>query len=314
MARAYGSRAQMALAFESTYGTAPASGFFKVPFASTSLGQDQGLIDNELLGYGRDPLAPSRDVINADGDMVIPVDANAIGHWLKALLGAPVTTGTTPKVHTFVSGGLTLPSLSIEKGLPEVPRFEMFSGVRVDRMAFNQERGKGKNLQCTASLIAQGMTPNTATQAGTPTDIAVSRFSHFQGSIKRDGVSLGNIISTSMTYSNNLDRVETIRADGKIEAADPTIAACSGNIVARLADTTLLDQATNGTACSLEFAWTASASLSLVLTVHSVFLPQPRIEIPGPKGIEVTFDWQGALAASPARMLTAVLTNAVASY
>ena len=34
MARAIGARAQMALAFESVYGTAPASGFHRMPFAS----------------------------------------------------------------------------------------------------------------------------------------------------------------------------------------------------------------------------------------------------------------------------------------
>ena len=38
MARAQGARAQMALAFETVYGTAPAGGFTRMPFASTSLG------------------------------------------------------------------------------------------------------------------------------------------------------------------------------------------------------------------------------------------------------------------------------------
>ena len=37
MARAQGARAQMALAFETVYGTAPASGYTRVPFASTDL-------------------------------------------------------------------------------------------------------------------------------------------------------------------------------------------------------------------------------------------------------------------------------------
>jgi hypothetical protein len=40
MARAQGARAQMALAFETTYGTPPAGGFTKMPFASTSLGAE----------------------------------------------------------------------------------------------------------------------------------------------------------------------------------------------------------------------------------------------------------------------------------
>ena len=56
MARAQGARAQMALAFESVYGTAPAAGeFWQMPFASCNLGSEQNLLASELLGYGRDP-------------------------------------------------------------------------------------------------------------------------------------------------------------------------------------------------------------------------------------------------------------------
>ena len=72
MARAQGARAQMALAFETGYGTPPASGFTKMPFASTTLGSEQPLLNSELLGYGRDPQAPIRDAVNVDGDVVIP--------------------------------------------------------------------------------------------------------------------------------------------------------------------------------------------------------------------------------------------------
>ena len=72
MARAQGARAQMALAFETVYGTAPASGYTRAPFASTSLGSEQPLITSELLGYGRDPSAPIKDAVTADGDVVVP--------------------------------------------------------------------------------------------------------------------------------------------------------------------------------------------------------------------------------------------------
>ncbi len=83
MARAQGARALMAFAFEATYGTPPASGFTRTPFASTSMGAEQPLLNSELLGYGRDPLAPIEDAVTADGDVIAPLDAEAFGLWLR---------------------------------------------------------------------------------------------------------------------------------------------------------------------------------------------------------------------------------------
>ena len=65
----------------------PWSGFTRMPFASTSLGAEQPLLNSELLGYGRDPLAPIKDAVTADGDVVVPLDAEAFGFWLKAAFG-----------------------------------------------------------------------------------------------------------------------------------------------------------------------------------------------------------------------------------
>jgi hypothetical protein len=94
MARAQGARSQLAAAFETTYGTAPASGFMQMPFASASLGAEQPLLASELLGYGRDPLPPLKDAVTADGDITVPLDAEAFGFWLKAAFGAPTMSDT----------------------------------------------------------------------------------------------------------------------------------------------------------------------------------------------------------------------------
>ena len=96
MARAQGARAQMALAFETVYGTPPVGGYTRMPFASTSLGSEQPLISSELLGYGRDPTAPIKDAVTADGDVVVPMDADAFGFWLKAAFGVPITSRRRP--------------------------------------------------------------------------------------------------------------------------------------------------------------------------------------------------------------------------
>jgi hypothetical protein len=302
----------MALAFETVYGTAPATGFRTVPFASTTLGSEQPLIASELLGQGRDPLAPIKDAVTADGDVVVPIDVENLGLWLKAAFGQPATTGTTPKTHTFQSGNWTLPSLAIEAAMPEVPRFAMYSGCVLDQLSWQVQRSG--LLTATARLVAQGETIAITTSAGTPAELALKRFGHFNGAISRNGSALGNVVSAEITYANNLDRIETIRSDGKIDGADPSIAALTGRIEVRFADSTLVTQAINGDPCEISFAYVLPSGESFTFTVHAVYLPRPRIEISGPQGVQATFDWQAAKAASPARMCTATLINDIEAY
>ena len=314
MSRAQGARAQMLLAFESTYGTAPASGFTRIPFARSTLGSEQPLVDNELLGYGRDPLAPTKDALTADGEVTIPLDAHALGFWLKGAFGAPTTTdnGDGTYDHVFQSGGWTLPSMAIETGLPEVPRYAMHTGCVVDQLSWTMQRSG--QLTGAVTLVAQGEAKATTSQGGTPATIALARFGHFNGAIKRDGSALGNVTGAQIAYANNLDRIETIRADGLIAGADPSIAALTGRIDVRFADETLIDQAIDGDPCELEFSYALPGGESFTPVAHAVDLPRPRVSIEGPQGVQASFDWQAALAASPARMATATLVNDVASY
>lgn len=318
MARAQGARAQMALAFETTYGTPPASGYTRMPFASATLGAEQPLLNSELLGYGRDPLPPIKDAVTSDGDVVVPVDAQAFGFWLKAAFGPPTTTGASaPYSHQFQSGAWALPSMSIETGMPEVPRYAMYSGCVLDQLSWQMQRSG--LLTATARLVAQGETVGAATSAfGTgaspPATLDLQRFGHFNGAIRRNGVDLGNVVSAEITYANNLDRIETIRADGRIDGADPSIAALTGRIEVRFADQTLVTQAINGDPCAMEFAYVLPSGESFTFTVHAVYLPRPRIEIAGPQGVQATFDWQAARDATVGRMCTATLINAMEAY
>ena len=307
MARAQGARAQIALAFESTYGTPPASGFTRMPFASTTLGAEQPLLSSELLGYGRDPLAPIKDAVTADGDVVVPIDAEAFGFWLKAAFGDPITTGTGPYTHEFRSGSWTLPSMSLETGMPEVPRYAIYSGCVLDQLSWQLQRSG--LLTATARLVAQGETVGTVSSAGTPAPIDLRRFGHFNGAITRNGAALGNVVSAQISYANNLDRIETIRADGRIDGADPSIAALTGSIEVRFADSTLVTQALDGEACALEFSYALPSGESFTFTVHAVYLPRPRIEVSGPQGVQATFDWQAARDSTLGRMCTATLIN-----
>ena len=250
--------------------------------------------------------------MTADGDIVVPIDAAAFGFWLKAAFGEPTTSGSEPWTHEFRSGGWTLPSLSIETAMPEVPRFAMYSGCVLGQLSWQMQRSG--LLTATAKLVAQVEAVATTTAAGTPSQPALKRFGHFNGSITRNGTTLGNVVSAEITYANNLDRIETIRSDGRIDGADPSIAALTGRVEVRFADQVLVNQAIAGDPCELEFGYALPSGESFTFTVHAVYLPRPRIEIAGPQGVQATFDWQAARDAGVGRMCTATLVNDIEEY
>ncbi len=139
MARARGANARMALAIEQTFGFAPGAGFGLMAFVSASLGEEQPLIDGELLGRGREPSEPGRDAVTNTGDAVVPMCARQIGVWLRLLLGAPTsaagkaargaitfaaqpanngTIGVGGQTFTFVTGTPTANQIQIGATLP----------------------------------------------------------------------------------------------------------------------------------------------------------------------------------------------------
>jgi len=314
MARAYGWNAKLLIAEEKEYGVLPDTNYRQIPFISSSLDSEQGLISSNVLGLGRDPTQPFQDVINVDGDMVVPVDMRNIGLWLKAIFGTPTTSETEDGTysHDFESGKTSIPSYSIEVGLPEIPQFIRFMGVRANSIAFNFQRSG--EAQVTVNLMAQGETGATTTINSAPEVFNYTRVSQFQGYIKSGGELLANITSASVTYSNNLEKIETIRSDGKVEAIDLGVASLSGSISAKYADNILLDKARSGTPVDIELGYQLSETLKLVITCHEVYLPKPKRSVDGPGGIECSYDFQGAKDQALDKMMTVTLVNDVESY
>lgn len=314
MARALGINAVMAAAFESVYGTAPVSGFNKMPLVSHTLGKEQPLIASDLLGYGRDPLAPARDAISAGGDIVVPVDLRFFGIWLKGLFGAPVTTALDDDIyqHVFNSGSPNLPSLAIEVGMPAVPHYAMHKGHVANTLAFQMQRSGF--LNATVGFIGQDSAKATTSGAGTPAELALDRFNQFQGSISRNSAALGNVVSAQFNYSNNLEAVEVIRADGLIAGADPGLASLGLSLVVRHDSTTLYDQAIDGTSADIDLAIVKSATQKLEFSIPAVYLPVAKLPISGPTGVQATYAVQAARPAPGTAMMTVTLTNDVPSY
>ena len=314
MARAKGSNAKLLFKYETTYGTAPTGNFQTLPFIDADLGADQGLIEDDVLGLGRDPQAPTRDLVRVGGQITVPLDVRAIGYWLKLLLDAPTTTGAGPYTHTFVSGVTSgLPSAGIELGFSEVPAYFLNLGVVADSMRF--ELSRLGTARATITLKGQDEQKNATSQGGTPVaSPTMNRFSQVHGNIQRNAVNLGNVESATMEYRNNFEDVETIRADQLVEGQDEAVAALSGSIDSRFASTTLYDDAVANTGLDIDVIYTIDASNKITIAGQNVFLPRTRQRVNGPGGISASFDFQGAKDAGEGEMLEIVLINDKADY
>lgn len=422
--RARGANAQLCQKFEAAYGTPPGGNYNKLPFVSSNLGPEQGLIESDLLGQGREGEDATLDVVNNDGDLVVPVDVRNIGFWLAALFGAPVTaaagkaggsitfsaqpaansiitingtaftfvaaaptgnqiligasvsatldnivtalnasvvpgvsaatyskTGTGNNVltvlndnagtagnaftlvassapasngtvsgatlaggtnkHTFTSGAATLPSSAIETGMTDISKYEMNYGGRANTVKIDISR-RGL-LNATIGMIAKGALAESATSAaGTPVSLDVLRFAQATGSIEEDGVTLAHVTGASIMYSNNLDKVETVRPDGEIEDADPGMSTGGGNLTVRYADDIdLAAKATGRTPVKITAGWVFGVH-SLKFIFERCLLPRPKRPITGPGGIQASFDFQASGASG--KTCVVELINDVAAY
>ncbi len=317
MPRAIGANCRLLMFPEVSYGTAPGGNWRRVPFLTYDLGAEQPLLDADFIGVGanRDPAAPFLDVVTVGGQAVVPVDLVNIGHWLRLLLGPPTTTGTNPNfIHNFGSGAAALPSNSVEVGYPDVPSFDVCTGVRADTLEI--DFSPSGPATATFGLMGQGSTRGGSSFGGTPLTAAYTAFNKAQGSISRAGAALAQVTGARLSYANGMEMVRTIRADRRVEGIDPGIARATGQITVRFENTILLNQAVNGTPAEFALAYTIDANRNLTFTLHEVYLALAKTPIEGPAGVEASFEFRAAFNATATRMMTAVLRNqqAAAEY
>ncbi|WP_270933384.1 phage tail tube protein [Falsiroseomonas oryzae] len=314
MPRAIGANCRLLMLPEETYGTAPTDDFRRMPFLSCDLGAEQPLLDADVLGVGngRDPAAPFLDTVTVQGQVVVPVDLNNIGHWLRLLLGPPITTGTSPNfTHSFGSGAAMLPSNSIEICYPDVPSYDLCTGVRADTLEI--DFSPSGPATATFGLMGQGSARGASSTGGTPVTAAYTAFNKAQGAISRGSSPLAQVTGARLNYANSMEMVRTIRVGRKVEGVDPGIARATGQITARFADTTLLTQAQNGTPAEFAFNYTIDANRSITFTMHEVYLALAKTPIEGPAGVEARFEFRAAFNSTATRMMTAVLKNDLAA-
>lgn len=232
------------------------------------------------------------------------------------LSGATLAGGSAagPYNHVFDAGGIDIPDFALEIGNPEVPSFRMNYGVKADSLSIQMQRSG--LLNAVIQLVAQGESKAATSQAGTleTPEWPWERFSQFSGYVEADGVPLGHVESATLRAANNLDKDESIRADGRIGGADPAMLTVGLDLTARFADTALMDKAEAKASLNVRLGWTRGAGQSLTFLLGNVRLPRRKAPIAGPAGVRTNYSGQAFEAQATQRTLRVVLVNDVAEY
>jgi hypothetical protein len=316
MSGAIGANAKLYLKPETTYGTLATGNYTQLGFQTAAIGTRQQLIDVRVLGIGtgRDPGDPMLGEINTDGQVEVPINDEGFGHWLRLFMGAPTTTGTSPNfIHEFASGAATLPSASmvLDYGPQITERYSVAVGVRATTL--DVDFSPTGPATARIGLLAQGGTLQQTAVHGTPTMVTGANFSRASGSIKKGSNDLALITGASISFSNGIEPLRTIRADRKIEEAEIGLVGVTGRITARFADGGLLPDAIANTPINIRLAFQINANRQIEFRMPRAFVGIPRGEVQGPGGVSAEYDLQASSDGTLAAFIV-TLRNGVASY
>lgn len=299
---------------EVTEGTPPGGNWAQFPCFSLDIDAAPGLQADSLLSANirRNAADPFQTVARVEGSAVVPVDTVHFGKWMNKLLGDPSTSGSGPYTHVSKSGGAALPSTSIEKAFPDITRYEVMSGVRVNSM----EVGIGPDgaAQATFGLMGLANVNGGSSGAGTPVVTAFTRFHQTQGSIAYNGSALAGVTAGTLRFSNGMQAVATVGSGTGIGGIDFGEATGGGSLTLRFASHTQETAARALTAVSLTFTLTIDSDTYVEFHYPRVFLEPTSAPISGPGGITRNYNFIAADDASDLSLLRVTIKNAVASY
>jgi hypothetical protein len=317
-----GRQTRLRLAYQTAFAVAATTGFQELNTYNHTFNPSRPLQDDDVLGAGFQNLVDERPAApgleEADAPIQVPLDLNQIGFWLKALLGAPTTSGTTTKTHVFTSGAASLPSLTLEREFA-AGQFELLTGGVAKSAKFDFAPANGFRAVDLSFAARQVSAPYATTAAGSPTiQTLLNRIPASIGNIKLGGTQIGSVTAAEFMLTNDLelDRYvgDPFRSAAALNATNGEI-----NFTARYTTDALRAQANPDAttllpaAYAISLEYVLSATLKLVLDLPAVRFERVSIPVQNGKALTQSFKGRCEVAAS-SPMLTATLTNAFASY
>lgn len=310
---------QIALA---TAAAAPGQTFVRRHFYDWTPSPQSEPQDDDVLGGGFQnsidarPAAPDLD--RSSVRVVWPLDLVQIGYVLAEFFGAPATTGTDPYTHTFTSGGVQVPTTTCERKL-NTAQFDGVIGAVCRSLQFPVGSDRGYTRVNADYFARESLEQYDTSIAGTVTTPALAaRVPRAVGTIKRDGVLLGAIISGDVSLTNMLGEdgyhgskfIDDVQLEGRTVGL---------NLTGRFKGSALRDLGKvapgafiQGTQ-DIELEWQLSANLKLVMTIRNVRFAKVGVGTAGPGRLDVALRGRAEIGVADP-MVTAVLVNSQATY
>jgi hypothetical protein len=317
MTQATGFNAQLLMDFETEFGQTPATiAAVKLPLNSAGLKATRNVIETNTITGRRDAPAPLWGKVDVSGTVVVPVDQEAIGYWLKAMFGDPATTppatGQTVYTHVF-RPGLAQPSLLLEQGFTDIGVYELFNGCKINKFAVTC--GGDAELTASIDVLGAGEKIQTASCCSAPATVNWARYNQFQASVTEGGAAIGSVTEASLEIEFGLSGDNYALGGNGLRTALPEGALkVSGKIKAFFENENLLDKAVNHSETSLRFKLTDNNN-SLEFVMPEVVYESNAPGIEGSKGIMIELPyrayWQDSTEDSSIQV---VLCNTKTSY
>lgn len=281
--------------WETAYGTAPSSASaYTLPFDEESLGVDDAPIETDTLGNGN-PGVPARGNKDANGQITVPFDFDAIGFWFKGALGAPTTTGSTsPYTHTYKYSISVLPSAIIDIGYPDLTLYYKYAGVMVNSLGFSF--GGNNPLQLRVGVLCKNETKGTSAYHASPTGDLSNVYTRLNNpnisAIAEGSGDVTGIEQININLERRLDSAFGLAGSGWRTACKETKMRVTGNITAIFEDDSLLLKGRANTESSLQVTVT-SGSYSVVIKVPELLYSQRKPPTRGPNGLRQDLSFVG---------------------
>lgn len=311
--QARGYKSSMMVDFEASFGEAPKKkAGYVLPMNSNELVKNQTLIESDTITKTRNDSQPALGRVSVEGDIVMPADYVAIGYMLKALFGAPVTSGEeATKTHTFTVGD-DQPSMIVEKGFPDLNKYIRYTGVKINIMKL--EYGQDQEMTISYNVMGAAREQSGTAYTSSPTVVPLQRIAQNDAYIKIGGTESRIVKEGSIEINANLDGDQYVVGGGGVRGDIPEgIMKVNGTIKALFTDTEWLDKADNGESVPVEIGFKRADGTTLSFTMPTVQFEPFDAPISGPAGVTVDVTWR-AFSADGTSIVTVVVKNNQVSY